>query len=66
LRRSVATYMADDLKIAPVVVDRILNHVTGSLRGVAAVYQRSEFLADRKVALETWGQFVEKLFTVNK
>ena len=66
LRRSVATYMADDLKIAPVVVDRILNHVTGSLRGVAAVYQRSEFLADRKVALETWGLLVEKLFAGNK
>ena len=66
LRRSVATYMADDLKIAPVVVDRILNHVTGSLRGVAAVYQRSEFLADRKVALETWGLLVEKLFVGNK
>lgn len=66
LRRSVATYMADDLKIAPVVVDRILNHVTGSLRGVAAVYQRSEFLADRKVALETWGLLVEKLFAGNR
>jgi integrase len=66
LRRSVATYMADDLKVAPVVVDRILNHITGSLRGVAAVYQRSEFLADRKVALETWGLFVEKLCIGNK
>lgn len=38
------------------VADRILNHVhgAGAIRGVAAVYQRHEFLAEREAALRTW------------
>ena len=59
LRRTAATFMADDLRIAPVVVDRILNHVAGSVRGVAAIYQRGEHLADRETALIDWGELVQ-------
>lgn len=66
LRRSAATFMADDLKIAPVVVDRILNHVSGTVRGVAAIYQRGEHLADRETALIAWGQLVEDLVNSDK
>ena len=33
-------------------------HVTGSIQGVAAVYQRAEFLAERKAALEAWANIV--------
>lgn len=43
-----------DAGFAPHVCDRLLNHVSGSIRGVAAVYQRAEFLAERKAALEAW------------
>jgi hypothetical protein len=39
---------------APHVCDRLLNHVSGTISGVAAVYQRSEFLPERKAALEAW------------
>ena len=35
----------------PHVADGLLNHVEGAIRGVAAVYQRGEFLAERKAAL---------------
>ena len=66
LRRTAATFMADDLGIAPVVVDRILNHVAGSVRGVAAIYQRGEYLTDREAALGAWGEFVECLVSPNK
>jgi integrase len=66
LRRTAATYMADDLKIAPVVVDRILNHIAGSVRGVAAIYQRGEHLEDRKAALAAWGLLIEDLVNFNK
>jgi integrase len=66
LRRTAATYLADDLRIAPVVVDRILNHIAGSVRGVAAIYQRGEHLEDRKVALAAWGLLVEDLVNFNK
>ena len=58
--------MADDLRIAPVVVDRIFNHVSGTVRGVAAIYQRGEHLADREAALIAWGQLVEDLVNSNK
>ena len=43
---------------APHVADRLLNHVEGAIRGVAAVYQRGEFLAERKAALEAWARHV--------
>jgi integrase len=60
LRRTAATGMAR-LNIAPHVVDRILNHVSGTIRGVAAVYNRHAYLEERKAALEAWGRYVEGL-----
>ncbi len=42
----------------PHVCDRLLNHVSGAIQGVAAVYQRAEFLAERKAALEAWAAHV--------
>lgn len=57
LRRSAATGMAG-LKIAPHVVDRVLNHTSGTIRGVARVYNRFEYLDERKAALEAWGRKV--------
>jgi len=58
LRRTAATGMAA-LNIMPHVVDRILNHVSGTIRGVAAVYNRHAYLDERKVALEAWGRHVQ-------
>jgi hypothetical protein len=49
------------LNIAPHVVDRILNHVSGTIRGVAAVYNRHAYLEERRAALEAWGRYVEGL-----
>jgi hypothetical protein len=43
------------------VADKILNHQSGTISGVAAVYQRHHFLAERKLALERWGQYIETL-----
>jgi hypothetical protein len=60
LRRTAATGMAR-LNIAPHVVDRILNHVSGTIRGVAAVYNRHAYLEERKAALDAWGRYVESL-----
>ena len=60
LRRTATTGMAR-LNIAPHVVDRILNHVSGTIRGVAAVYNRHAYLDERKAALEAWGRYVEAL-----
>ena len=60
LRRTATTGMAG-LNIAPHVVDKILNHSAGTIRGVAAVYNRHAYLEERKGALEAWGRHVMNL-----
>lgn len=60
LRRTATTGMAR-LNIAPHVVDKILNHTTGTIRGVAAVYNRYGYEAERRQALEAWGRYIENL-----
>jgi integrase len=62
LRRTCVSGMAR-LGIAPHVADKILNHQSGTISGVAAVYQRHEFLSERKDALERWGAHVSKIVT---
>jgi integrase len=57
LRRSGVTALAG-MGFAPHVCDRLLNHLTGSIQGVAAVYQRAEFLAERRAALDAWAAYV--------
>ena len=61
LRRTMVSGMAR-LGVAPHVADKILNHAAGTISGVAAVYQRHEFLKERREALERWGAHVEALF----
>jgi integrase len=55
IRRSVTTFMAQ-MGIAPHVVDKLLNHVSGSIRGVAAVYNRHAYTDERRRALDAWAQ----------
>jgi integrase len=62
LRRTCVSGMAR-LGIPPHVADKILNHQAGAISGVAAVYQRHDFLAERKDALEQWGAHVRKILT---
>jgi integrase len=57
LRRTMVSGMAS-LGVAPHVADKILNHVAGTISGVAAVYQRHEFMKERRDALERWGAHV--------
>ena len=54
LRRTCVSGMAR-LGIPPHIADKILNHNAGTISGVAAVYQRHEFLSERREALERWG-----------
>jgi integrase len=60
LRRTVVSGMAR-LGVPPHVADKILNHQAGTISGVAAVYQRHEFLAERKEALNRWGAHVAQI-----
>jgi integrase len=60
LRRTAATGMAR-LGYPPHVVDKFLNHSNGTIRGVAAVYNRFEYREERRAALEGWRRFVMAL-----
>jgi integrase len=60
LRRTAATGMAR-FGFPPHVVDKVLNHVSGTIRGVAAVYNRFEYLDERRGALDAWGRYVTNL-----
>jgi integrase len=62
LRRTCVSGMAR-LGIAPHVADKILNHQAGTISGVAAVYQRHEFLPERRQALDLWGVHVDAILS---
>lgn len=40
------------------MADKVLNHTEGAISGVAAVYQRHEFLKERAEALDAWAGHV--------
>jgi hypothetical protein len=52
------------LGVAPHVADKILNHQSGTISGVAAVYQRHQFMSERKEALEKWGAHVAQILSL--
>ena len=43
------------------VVELILNHVSGSRGGVAGIYNRSELLTERRVALDLWANYLHRV-----
>ncbi len=63
LRRTFASGAAR-LGINLPVVEKVLNHVSGSFRGIVGVYQRHSFADEKRAALETWGQFIKELVGV--
>jgi hypothetical protein len=50
-----------EIGIAPHVADRVLNHQSGTISGVAAVYNRFQYLAERKSALHALGSYIARL-----
>lgn len=61
LRRTFATICADR-GVDPLVADRCLNHVgSGSLSTVARVYQRSQFLDQRRAAMAIWDDVIREV-----
>jgi integrase len=60
LRRTCITGMAE-LGIRPDVIELTVNHVSGSRGGIAGVYNRSELLDERRVALERWSRHIAGL-----
>jgi integrase len=53
LRRTTATGMAA-LGVLPHVVEAVLNRVSGHRAGVAGIYNRHAYAAEKRAALEAW------------
>jgi integrase len=58
LRRTMASGMAR-LGIQLPVIEKVLNHTSGTFRGVVGVYQRHSFADEKRAALTAWASFVE-------
>jgi integrase len=60
LRRSCATGL-QRLGVGLQTIESILGHISGSRSGIVAVYQRYQFEAEKRAALEAWGLEVERI-----
>ena len=60
LRRTAASGMAR-ASVAPHVVEKVLNHISGTISGVAAVYNRYGYDVEKRQALDQWGQYITAL-----
>ncbi|WP_439541378.1 tyrosine-type recombinase/integrase [Hyphomicrobium sp.] len=65
LRRTAATGMAE-LGVPPHVVEKILNHSTGTFAGVAGVYNRFEYRQEMRNALRFWAAHLKKRIKGNR
>jgi hypothetical protein len=43
------------------VIEKVLNHASGSFAGIVAVYQKHSFADEKRHALDAWGAFVTDL-----
>jgi integrase len=57
IRRTVATRLGD-LGALPHVVEAILNHISGHRAGVAGIYNRAVYAAEKREALVKWAETV--------
>lgn len=60
LRRTAATEMAK-MGIVPHVVEKLLNHISGTISGVAAVYNRYGYDTEKRRALAAWASLLSQL-----
>ena len=58
LRRTVASGMAR-LGVQLPVIEKVLNHKSGTFRGIVGVYQRHSFAEEKRTALAAWASHVE-------
>jgi len=60
IRRTVASGMAR-LGVNLPVIEKLLNHVSGSFAGIVGVYQRHSFADEKRAAMAAWARHVEAL-----
>ena len=57
LRRTVATGL-QRLGVRLEVTEGVLNHISGSRGGIAGVYQRHDWAAEKRAALDAWASHI--------
>ncbi|CAN1721172.1 Tyr recombinase domain-containing protein [Hyphomicrobium sp. 1Nfss2.1] len=60
IRRTVASNMAA-LGTMPHVIEATLNHRSGTIKGVAAIYNRHRYLSEKREALEAWARRLSEI-----
>jgi integrase len=60
VRRSVATHMAEN-GVQPHVIEAVLNHASGHKGGVAGVYNRATYTAEKAAALTLWADHLRSI-----
>jgi integrase len=64
IRRSVSTHMANN-GVQPHIVEAVLNHVSGHKGGVAGIYNRATYLAEKLTALVMWADHLRSIVDGN-
>ena len=60
LRRTFSTGLAS-LGTAPHIIERLLDHQSGTISGIAATYNRFHFLPEMRAAVEKWEEHLANL-----
>ena len=60
LRRTAASGMAR-IGISPHIIEKVLNHKSGIISGVAAVYNRYSYAEEKREALEQWAKTIQQM-----
>jgi integrase len=60
LRRTFATGLAS-LGVQIPVIERLLNHISGSFGGIVGIYQRYDFMPEMRAAISKWETYVRQL-----
>jgi hypothetical protein len=50
-----------NLGVQPHVIEAVLNHISGHKAGVAGVYNRATYAAEKRLALDLWAGHVSSL-----
>lgn len=58
LRRTASTRMADS-GVLPHVIEAVINHVSGHKAGVAGIYNRATYAAEKRAALDTLASYIK-------
>ena len=61
LRRTFATFAAEELTTPQAVVEAILNHKSGTTSGLAGVYNRAQYTKQKAATLQAWANLLDRI-----